>query len=216
MFLSACGTLGKVQADAIEKINSAKDDALVQVGAKDKQDLLLERLQETIALQEETKQYLLDAYDVLSGVSDDATEADAQIDALAESYEQSDDVAKNLKKQMKAVDRLAKGLFIEWRRELRQYDNKNLRAKSAKNLNETKKQYQALYAAMKKSYQSVEPLLSLLHDNELYLKHNRSVVAMQGFQQEVESAGSNMDSMIEDIEISIEKSEAFAEVINVH
>lgn len=221
--LTACGTLGKMRAGAMEQVNSvkekvssAKDDALIQVGAKDKQDLLLERLQETIALQEETKQYLLDAYDVLLGVSEDATEADAQITVLAETYEQNDDVAKSLKKQMKAVDRLAKGLFIEWRRELRQYDNKNLRAKSAQNLNETKKQYQSLYAAMKKSYQSVEPLLSLLHDNQLYLKHNRSVAAMQGFQQEVESAGSHMDSMIENIEISIEESQAFAEVINVH
>lgn len=46
-----------MHADAIEKINSAKDDALVQVGAKDEQELLLKRLQETIALQEETKQY---------------------------------------------------------------------------------------------------------------------------------------------------------------
>lgn len=216
LVLSACGTLGKMQASAIEKVNSVKDDALVQVGAKNKHDLLLERLQETVALQEETKQYVLDAYDVLSGVSDDATELDDQIDALTETYAQSDDVAKNLKKQMKAVDRLAKGLFIEWRRELRQYDNKNLRAKSAENLKNTKQQYQTLHAAMKKSYQSVEPLLSLLHDNQLYLKHNRSVAAMQGFQQEVESAGNHMDSMIEDIELSIEESEAFAEVINVH
>lgn len=216
MLLTACGTLGKMQAGAIEKVKSVKEDALIQVGAKNKHDLLLERLEETVALQEETKQYLLDAYDVLSSVSDDVSEVDAQMDALTATYQQSEDVAENLKKQMKAVDRLAKGLFIEWRRELRQYDNKNLRAKSAENLTKTKKQYQVLHAAMKKSYQSVAPLLSLLHDNQLYLKHNRTVAAMQGFQEEVDAAGSQMDNMIEDIELSIEQSESFAEVINVH
>lgn len=216
LVMNACSTLNKIQSNAMDKVNSVKDDALVQVGAKNKHDLLLERLEETVALQEETKQYLLEAYDVLSGVSDDVTELDAQIETLTKTYEQSEDVATNLKKQMKAVDRLAKGLFIEWRRELRQYDNKNLRAKSAENLKKTKQQYQALYAAMKKSYQSVTPLLSLLHDNQLYLKHNRSSVAMQGFQQEVESAGTHMDSIVEDIELSIEESQAFAEVINVH
>ena len=214
--LTACGTLNKMQAGAMEKVNNAKDEALVQVGAKNKHDLLLERLEETVALQEETKQYLLEAYDVLASVSGDVVEVDAQVDTLTKTYEQSEDIAQNLKKQMKAVDRLAKGLFIEWRRELRQYDNKNLRAKSAENLKKTKDQYQALHLALKKSYQSVEPLLSLLHDNQLYLKHNRSETAMQGFQQEVESAGTQMDSMIETIELSIEESQAFAEVINVH
>ena len=213
--VSACSTLGKMQAGAIEKVKSVKEGALIQVGAKDKHDLLLERLEETIALQEETKQYLRDAYDVLSSVSDDANAVEAQLDTLTQTYQQSEDIATSLKLQMKAVDRLANDLFNEWRRELRQYDNKNLRTKSAENLSKTKKQYQVLHEAMKKSYQSVAPLLSLLHDNELYLKHNRSVAAIQGFQQEVEAAGGHMDSMIENIELSIQESQSFAEVINV-
>lgn len=216
LLLTACSTLEKVQLGAMEKVSAVKNDALVKVGAKTKHDLLIERLEETVVIQEETKQYVQLAYDELSAMSESVTDIDSRLGALNETYAQSEAVAKKLKKQIKTVDRLAKTLFIEWHRELRQYKNKNLRDKSAENLAATQKRYKALHTSMQKTYQSVEPLLSLLHDNQLYLKHNRSEVAMESFQQEVQTAGNNLDHIIEDIENSIQESAAFAEVITIH
>jgi len=215
IFFSACSTLDKVQTSALEKVKSVKNNALVQVGAKSKHDLLFEQIEESIALQQETKQYIEQAYDVLANVSDDVGDVEGQTKEINQAYQQSESLAQKLKAKITKVDRTAKTLFIEWRRELRQYNNKNLREKSAQNLDNTKQQYATVRESMQKSYQSIEPLLSLLHDNELYIKHNRSVAAMQGFQSEVKAAGSNIDGILADIETAITDSEAFADVINV-
>jgi len=215
IFFSACSTLDKVQTSALEKVKSVKNNALVQVGAKSKHDLLFEQIEESIALQQETKQYIEQAYDVLANVSDDVGDVEGQKKEINQAYQQSESLAQKLKAKITKVDRTAKTLFIEWRRELRQYNNKNLREKSAQNLDNTKQQYATVRESMQKSYQSIEPLLSLLHDNELYIKHNRSVAAMQGFQSEVKAAGSNIDGILADIETAITDSEAFADVINV-
>ncbi len=215
IFFSACSTLDKVQTSALEKVKSVKNNALVQVGAKSKHDLLFEQIEESIALQQETKQYIEQAYDVLANVSDDVGDVEGQKKEINQAYQQSESLAQKLKAKITKVDRTAKTLFIEWRRELRQYNNKNLREKSAQNLDNTKQQYATVRESMQKSYQSIEPLLRLLHDNELYIKHNRSVAAMQGFQSEVKAAGSNIDGILADIETAITDSEAFADVINV-
>lgn len=225
--LSACSTLEQVQTGTIkavknvknttvDKVSSVKDNALETVGVKTKHDLLAERVQEIIALQEEAKQHIEVAFDALSNVSGDANAIEIQLDEIADTYESGEGVTQDLKKQIEAVNDIANALFREWRSELRQYTNKNLRKKSAENLSDTKKQYVAVYLSMQTAYKSIEPLLGLMHDNRLYLKHNRTEKALEGFQSEVEAVGNDMASIIKNIEGSIQQSEAFVDVIDIH
>lgn len=214
--LISCGTLQKVQTGAIEKVKTVKDVAREKVGATTKHDLLLERIEAVTMVQEETKQHLQAAYDELAMLTGDASNVTAQLEEIEDTYENSEDVVNNFKKRVEAVDNIAKALFQEWRSELRQYKNKNLRKKSAENLAKTKKQYTALYKSMQKSYKEIQPLMSVLHDNSLYLKHNRSEEAISGFQAEVTVVKDQMQTLIDDIEASIEESSAFVEVSNVH
>lgn len=196
--LAACSTVEKAQYAAWEKVGVHK------------RDILVDRIEDTAAAQEETKQQFKSAYDELASIVNiDDKGLASQYERIASAYEKSEASSQNLQDHITAVDRVANALFAEWQQELDQYTNTNLRSKSAKNLANTKKQYASLYQAMQDSYKTIAPVLSVLKDNTLYLKHNLNANAINGLQTEVRSIEGKVKTLVKEMEDSIKASQQF-------
>ncbi len=190
-------------------IEKAQYAAWEKVGVH-KRDILVDRIQDTAEAQEETKQEFKSAYEELATLIkvDDQALAD-KYQQVSEAYERSEKSSENLKNHIASVDRVAQNLFVEWEQELGQYTSDNLRQNSASNLAKTKTNYAAIYKAMQDSYKTIPPVLNILRDNTLYLKHNLNANAISSMQGEVKSIKGKVNTLIKEMESSITESQQF-------
>lgn len=201
--LAACGTAQKVQYSALEKAGIHK------------RDILVDRIEKTSELQEETKQEFKSAYEVLTSlVATGDKGLEAKYKRLANSVEDSEDSADTLKNRIASVDQIAQDLFAEWQQELEQYTNQKLRKISESNMRKTQQSYAAIYRQMQNSYAKIDPVLKVLQDNTLYLKHNLNARAISGISNEVLSVEGKVAALIQQMEKSIEESKAFIAAMN--
>lgn len=196
--LSACGTVQKAQYSALEKVGIHK------------RDILVDRIEATSETQEETKEQFQSAYDELASlvkIEDGGLEK--KYKKMAKAVEKSEDKALELANRINAVDEVAKALFAEWKAELNDYQSASLRQASAKNLNTTEQRYAKLYKKMQASQKRVEPVLKVLQDNTLYLKHNLNARAINGLSNEVRLIEGKVAELIKQMEVSINESNKF-------
>ena len=196
--VSACGTAQKVQYSALEKVGVHK------------RDILVDRIEKTSEVQEQTKKEFKSAYQELTSlVKTDDRGLEDNYKKLAKAVEKSESRANDLKKRIASVDEVAKALFIEWNQELDQYQSPKLRAISEKNMRTTEKKYATIYQQMNASYARVQPVLEVLQDNTLYLKHNLNARAISGISNEVLSVEGKVAALIQQMEMSISESKKF-------
>jgi len=196
--LSACGTVQKAQYSALEKVGIHK------------RDILIDRIEKTTVSQEETKQQFQSAYEELASlVTIDDQGLEKKYKRMSKAVERSEDKAAELDSRIKSVDQVAKALFEEWQTELDQYQSASLRNTSERNLNTTKQRYAVIYAKMQAAQQRVEPVLEVLQDNTLYLKHNLNARAVSGLSGEVLKIEDKVAELIQQMENSINESKAF-------
>jgi len=196
--LSACGTTQNIKYSALEKVGIHK------------RDILVDRIKDTSNAQEKTKEEFKSAYQELSSlvnVQDSGLEK--KYNKLKDAVESSEDRTQDLKNRIAKVNEVANDLFNEWQQELNEYQSANLRAISAKNLNTTKQRYAFIYRKMQDSYAKVIPVLNVLQDNTLYLKHNLNARAVSGLSSEVLSVENKVAELIRQMEASINESNTF-------
>lgn len=200
--LSACGTAQKVQYSALEKVGVHK------------RDILVDRIEKTSEVQEQTKKEFKSAYEELTSlVKTDDRGLEDNYKKLAKAVEKSESRANDLEKRIASVDEVAKALFVEWNQELDQYDSPKLRSVSEKNMRSTEQKYAAIYQQMKSSHARVLPVLEVLQDNTLYLKHNLNARAISGISNEVLSVEGKVAALIEQMEVSISESKKFIDAM---
>ncbi|NND82680.1 MAG: DUF2959 domain-containing protein [Gammaproteobacteria bacterium] len=198
LLISACGTAQK-----------AKYSALEQVGIH-KRDILVDRIEKTARTQEQTKQKFQSAYEELAGLIEvDDQGLEKRYKRMAAAVEASEDKAAELTGRVAAVDRVAQDLFSEWERELGQYQSANLKQASERNLQITRNRYQALYVKMQTAQQRVQPVLEVLQDNTLFLKHNLNARAVSSLSGEVLRVQDKVAVLISDMELSIDEARDF-------
>ena len=198
--LTACSTVQNVQYSALEKVGVHK------------RDILIDRIEKTSALQEQTKQEFKSAYAKLTTLLDASdNELEGNYKQLANSVADSERSAKKLENRIASVDEVATALFTEWEQELTQYSNQNLRQISASNLVKTKIRYAVIHQQMQNAYAKVEPVLQVLQDNTLYLKHNLNARVISGISSEVLSVEGKVAALIQQMELSIAESKQFIE-----
>ena len=196
--LTACETTQNIKYGALEKVGIHK------------RDILVDRIKDTSNTQEDAKQEFKTAYEKLSelvDVQDNGLEK--KYNKLKKAVEDSEERTAELKSRIASVDQVAEDLFKEWEQELGQYQNERLRNISANNLNTTKQRYAIIYQKMQQSYDKVLPVLRVLQDNTLYLKHNLNARAVSGLSGEVVSIENKVTDLIRQMEISIDESKQF-------
>ena len=196
--LSACGVAQKAQYSALEKFGIHKRDVLV------------DRIEKTTQSQEETKQQFQSAYEELASlVKVDDQGLEKKYKKMAASVDKGESKAAELKSRIASVDQVANDLFAEWEEEIGEYTSANLKAASQKNLATTKQRYASIYQKMQASSAKVEPVLRVLQDNTLYLKHNLNARSVSGLSTEVLAIEGQVRTLIAQMEASINESKTF-------
>ena len=199
---------------ALSGCQSAYYSAMEKVGVH-KRDILIDRVEETKESQEESQEEFQSALERLTTlINFDGGELQDAYNQLNDDYESSlkaaDDVTTNINK----VEDVAEALFDEWSDELEQYKSASLKRESSKKLNATKRQFDQLLRSMRSAESKMEPVLSSLKDNVLYLKHNLNAQAVAAIKGEFTNLKRDIQILMNYMNKSIADSNKFIEQMN--
>jgi ElaB/YqjD/DUF883 family membrane-anchored ribosome-binding protein len=192
---------------------SAYYAAMEKVGVH-KRDILVDRVEEARDSQQEAKEQFQSALDrYRSVVQVKGGELEARYEALNKEYQASESSAKEVRERIEAVEDVAEALFEEWEGELKLYSNASLRKASAAELKRTRAQYKSLLARMRAAERRIEPVLSVLRDQVLFLKHNLNARAISALQGEYRTLQGNVDQLLRDMQRAIDEADTFVRTL---
>ena len=205
--------VGGLLALSLTGCQSAYYSAMEQVGFH-KRDILVDRVDSAKEAQEEAQEQFKDALEQYkSVVSFDGGELESLYNRLEAEYEDSKAAAEGVTSHIAKVEDVAEALFEEWQEELEQYQNRRLRSQSERQLRDTRSRYRKLIASMKKAEKRMEPVLTALNDNVLFLKHNLNARAIGALKGELSTIRQDVDILIRDMQAAINESDKFIETL---
>ena len=176
----------------------------------EKRDILVSRVEDARDDQTAAKQQFkstLDQFKELTNFS--GGDLETEYKKLSSSYDKCQDRATALSKKIASVDKVANAMFVEWNTELDQYHDPSLRASSQKSLDDSKTRYAQLLVIMKNSEAKMQPVLDAFHDQVLFLKHNLNAAAISSLQDTTKGISSDVQSLIQDMDASINEANSF-------
>jgi Protein of unknown function (DUF2959) len=184
-------------------------DAMEKIGVH-KRDILIDRIEEAQEAQEEGQEQFKDALEQFRAVINfDGGELEGVYDRLNDEYKDSVSAAEEISNRIDGVESVAQALFDEWESELLEYSNANLRRDSERQLKQTQRKYRRLITSMHNAEKTIDPVLSSLKDNVLYLKHNLNARAIASLKGELGSVNRDINSLIEAMQRAINESSIF-------
>ena len=193
---------------------SAYYSAMEKVGVH-KRDILIDRVEETKDSQQESQQEFQSALERLTTlINFDGGELQDAYNQLNDDYESSLQAANEVSSNINKVEDVAEALFDEWNDELEQYKSTSLKRESSKKLAATQRQFNQLLRSMRSAESKMEPVLSSLKDNVLYLKHNLNAQAVAAIKGEFTNLKRDIQLLMNDMNKSIEDSNKFIEQMN--
>ncbi len=198
---------------ALSSCSTAYYAAMEKVGIH-KRDILIDRVEEARDAQIEGQQEFKDALDQLSQlIGFHGGDLQGRYEALNSQYEDSKKAAADVSARINKVELVAFDLFNEWDDELKQYQNKKLRAESKQKLLDTKRQFDALVKVMRRAESKMPPVLRVLQDNVLYLKHNLNAKAVGAISGEFSVLQQDVEQLVQDMNRAIADSNQFIAAI---
>ena len=177
-----------------------------------KRDILVDRVEDSRDAQQEAEEQFQSALEQLSELTNfDGGDLEDMYESLAEEYEDSETAATEVRERIDGVEHVAGALFEEWQDEIEQYSNARLKADSKAKLRETRKRYDAMVIALRKSEAKMDPVLVALKDNVLYLKHNLNARAVASLKVEFKAIEDDIEALISEMRKAIASSDAFIE-----
>lgn len=188
---------------------SAYYDAAEQMGYH-KRDILVDRVEDSRDAQQEAEEQFQSALEQLSELTNfDGGELEDVYEAMVEEYEDSVDAAELVRERIDAVDHVALALFNEWQGEIEQYSNVRLQADSREKLRETRRRYDGMISALRRSEAKMAPVLAALNDNVMYLKHNLNARAVASLKVEFGTIEDDIEALIIEMRKAIASSDEF-------
>lgn len=201
--------LASVLALSLSGCETAYYNAMEKVGIH-KRDILVDRLEETRESQQEGQEQFKDALEQFrSVVNFDGGDLEQQYNKLNAVFEDSEAKAEEIRDRIDAVESVAEALFKEWSGELKQYTSANLRRASEQKLRATERKYKTVMSSMRRAESSLDPVLNVLRDNTLYLKHNLNAAAIGALKGELGQVDRNVRNLVSAMEDAIAESSAF-------
>ena len=194
---------------ALTGCQSAYYSAMEKVGVH-KRDILVDRVEEAQQSQQDAQQQFKSALEQFSSlIKFDGGDLQRMYEATDSEYQACSKAAEDVSARIDSIEAVADALFDEWQDELEQYSNAKLKQDSAKKLAETKRQYASLLKTMRRAEQTMQPVLSSLKDNALYLKHNLNAKAIGALKGEFNSVQKDINLLIAEMNKAIAQSEQF-------
>lgn len=193
---------------------SAYYSAMEKVGVH-KRDILIDRVEATKDSQQESQEEFKSALERLTTLIDfNGGELQDTYNQLNDDYESSLNAANEVSTNIDKVEDVAEALFDEWSDELDQYKSESLKRESSKKLTATQRQFDQLLRSMRSAESKMEPVLTSLHDNVLYLKHNLNAQAVSAIKGEFTNLKRDIQVLMSDMNKSIADSNKFIEQMN--
>jgi len=195
LVLSGCAS---VQYSALEKVGIHK------------RDILVDRVEDARDAQTETREQLVSAYEQLSALVDhDGGELEKKYERLSKEVEQSRDATEDLDEHLSDIDRVSEDLFAEWKSELDLYSSAALRSDQEQKLQRARKQFSTMRNRMQTARNRVDPVMAVLSDNVLFLKHSLNAQALAAVRGQASVLEGQVDVLIRDMQAAIEEADAF-------
>ncbi len=203
------GLLAVAACVALSGCQSAYYGAWEKLGVE-KRDILVDRVENAKESQEEAQEQFTDALEEFSAlINFNGGELEDVYDELNGEFQDSQAAAADVTARIDKVESVAEALFSEWEDELEKYDSDKLRRSSAEKLRATRRQYETMIKAMRKAESRMEPVLTALQDNVLYLKHNLNASAVGALEGELKTIQQDVSRLINEMKASVAESDAF-------
>lgn len=188
---------------------SVQYSALEKVGIH-KRDILVDRVEDARDAQTETREQLVSAYEQLSElVGHDGGELEKKYERLRKEVERSREATDDLDEHLSDIDRVSEDLFEEWESELDLYSSAALRADQAEKLTLARRQFSTMRKRMQIARDRVDPVMAVLSDNVLFLKHSLNAQALAAVRGQAAVLEGQVDVLIRDMQAAIEEADAF-------
>ena len=175
-----------------------------------KREILVDRVEGARDSQQEAKEQFSSALEEFSAVLNfQGGTLEEKYKALNAELEESEERAQDVRDRIDKVEDVAEALFDEWEDELKLYSSDSLRRSSANKLKETRGHYQGLMKAMRRAEAKIEPVLTPLRDQVLYLKHNLNAQAIASLQSELGRVEGDVSALIREMEAAIREADTF-------
>jgi len=188
--------------------------AMEKVGYE-KRDILVDRVDNAREAQQEAKEQFesaLEQFVVMTNYK--GGELEKQYKNLKSEYEDSKARAEDVRERIELVEHVSGALFDEWKMEIAQYSNRDLKRASEKQMRDTKSSYSKLISTMKKAEKKIEPVLKAFNDRVLFLKHNLNANAISSLRSQKKAVESDIKSLIADMNKSIDEADKFIKAMS--
>jgi DNA repair exonuclease SbcCD ATPase subunit len=132
---------------------------------------------------------------------------------LQSEYDDCAAKAEDVHKRIREVETVANDLFSEWEKEIREISTPTLADSSRRQLQATRERYNSLHDALKDAERSMTPVLTQLHDQVLYLKHNLNAQAIASLKGEAMSIQTDISKLIAQMNAAIAKADEFVKTL---
>lgn len=195
ILLSACSTM---YLEGLEKVGIPKRDVMVY------------RVEKARDTQQETKEQFKSALEQFTAATRfDGGDLEATYKRLNDTYEASLSKSEEIKSRIADIESVSTALFDEWKQEITQYSNPTMKQNSQKKLDATQVHYRQLIASMKQAEAKIQPVLTVFHDQVMYLKHNLNARAIASLKGELGNIQSDVSALVASMEKSINEANAF-------
>ena len=177
---------------------------------KQKRDLLKDNVEKVRDDQQKASEQFKDALTRLREMYRvEGGDLEKTYDRLKTELDRSNSRADAVRSRIKKVEQISSDLFVEWGNEAKTLSNPRLRQDSEQKLRDTQQKYDSLHASMKRAEASMDPVLTQLHDQVLYLKHNLNAQAVGALKGEALDVEKEIQKLIQDMNASISEADAF-------
>ena len=175
-----------------------------------KRDILIDRVEEGRELQAEAQEQVQSTYSALVALTGfDGGNLETVYRGLERDYERSEARAEDLRASLRAIEEVALAMFAEWRAEIEQIQNPDLRADSKALLDDTRARYSQLLTVMQNAVSSMDPVLQAFKDQVLFLKHNLNAAAIESLENTALALETDVEELIERMQASIAEADEF-------
>jgi predicted nucleic acid-binding Zn-ribbon protein len=171
---------------------------------------MVDRVEKARDTQTEAKEQFnsaLERFQVVLGK--DGGELQDRYEQLNDEYEESKALADEVRGRIDSVEDVSEALFEEWEQEITEYSSQKLASMSRRKLIKTRSQYKTMISAMRRAEKSMKPVLTTLHDQVLYLKHNLNAQTISSLKEELGEVKTDVAVLVKRMEASIDEANQF-------
>jgi len=128
-------------------------------------------------------------------------------------YESCEAQATDVRRQIREVDTVARDLFREWEKEIRQYKSANLAADSRRKLADTRARFEPLSRSLHAAESTMDPVLRQFRDQVLYLKHNLNAAAVGSLRGTADNIQGDIQRLLDQMNRSIAEADRFIQTL---